>query len=387
MARGDGIYQRGSRKIKSWWMDIVVNGVRYQLRLGKGISRTVALELATIERGKILRGEAGIGKKHKSILFRDARKKFDEQWVSEKRPTTQRGYRQCLERLGQTFNDKPLTAITPFAIEAFKSERVRGRQLVDRPNGLTDKDWNRRCKNALRGAPIRVNRELAVLKLLFNCCRNWGLYEGENPVSKVKLRKEPKVRLRWLEIEEEHRLLAELPTSTMRALVTVGIHCGLRIKSEALTLEWDSVDLRRCVLVVEAAYAKNGRTRSIPLNSTVLGALNVLKATTKSEYVFVNEEGNPYNSVGSIFKRACGRANLTGVTPHTLRHTFASRLVMAGVDLRTVQELGGWQTLSMVERYAHLSPAHKAQAVERIALVPGSRAEMNGVNTRLVAAQ
>ena len=58
------------------------------------------------------------------------------------------------------------------------------------------------------------------------------------------------------------------------------------------------------------------------------------------------------------------------MTPHTLRHTFASRLVMAGVDLRTVQELGGWQTLAMVERYAHLSPAHKAQAVERLVEFP-----------------
>ena len=74
-----------------------------------------------------------------------------------------------------------------------------------------------------------------------------------------------------------------------------------------------------------------------------------------------------YQSIGSIFKRACRRANLIGITPHTLRHTFASRLVMAGVDLRTVQELGGWQTLSMLERYAHLSLAHKAKAVELIA--------------------
>jgi site-specific recombinase XerD len=55
------------------------------------------------------------------------------------------------------------------------------------------------------------------------------------------------------------------------------------------------------------------------------------------------------------------------VSPHVLRHTFASRLAMAGVDLRTIQELGGWKTLSMVQRYAHLSPSHKAEAVERIA--------------------
>lgn len=62
---------------------------------------------------------------------------------------------------------------------------------------------------------------------------------------------------------------------------------------------------------------------------------------------------------------ACRRAKLSGVTPHTLRHTSASRLVMAGVDLRTVQELGGWKELKMVERYSHLSPKHKADAVEK----------------------
>lgn len=122
----------------------------------------------------------------------------------------------------------------------------------------------------------------------------------------------------------------------------------------------------------EKIVEKNGRTRTIPLNSTVLGALRALHATAKGEYVFVNEDGEPYKSIGSIFKRACKRANISGVAPHTLRHTFASRLVMAGVDLRTVQELGGWQTIAMVERYAHLSPAHKAQAVERIAWSPTS---------------
>ena len=61
------------------------------------------------------------------------------------------------------------------------------------------------------------------------------------------------------------------------------------------------------------------------------------------------------------------RAKLVDVTPHILRHTFASRLAMAHVDLRTIQELGGWATLKMVERYAHLGPKHKADAVERIA--------------------
>jgi site-specific recombinase XerC len=68
--------------------------------------------------------------------------------------------------------------------------------------------------------------------------------------------------------------------------------------------------------------------------------------------------------------RASEAGRLDGVTWHALRHTFASRLVAAGVDLRTVQELGGWKTLSMVQRYAHLSPGHLAAAVEKIVAVP-----------------
>ena len=70
------------------------------------------------------------------------------------------------------------------------------------------------------------------------------------------------------------------------------------------------------------------------------------------------------------FRAACREAGLVGVSPHVLRHTFASRLVMAGVDLRTVQELGGWKSLAMVERYSHLSRPHVAAAVERIATTP-----------------
>ena len=59
------------------------------------------------------------------------------------------------------------------------------------------------------------------------------------------------------------------------------------------------------------------------------------------------------------------------MTWHTLRHTFASRLTMEGVDLRTVAELGRWRTLAMVQRYAHPSPAHLSAAVEK--LVESSR--------------
>ena len=88
---------------------------------------------------------------------------------------------------------------------------------------------------------------------------------------------------------------------------------------------------------------------------------------SRSEYVFVQEDGaTPYKSIRTAFETACRHAKLTDVTPHVLRHTFTSRLAMAGYDLRTIQELGRGKEIKMVERYAHLSPSHKAEAVEEI---------------------
>ena len=69
----------------------------------------------------------------------------------------------------------------------------------------------------------------------------------------------------------------------------------------------------------------------------------------------------------TVFETARRRAKLTGVTPHVLRHKFASRLVMQGVDLRTVMELGGWKNLGMVQRYSHLNQQHRLEAVELLA--------------------
>ena len=103
------------------------------------------------------------------------------------------------------------------------------------------------------------------------------------------------------------------------------------------------------------------------LNSVLKDALKQLKDWTRSEYVFSKPDGSPYKSIRSAFKTACKHAKLSGVTPHILRHTFASRLAMAGVDVRTIQELGGWKELEMLQRYAHLSPNHKSEAVEKIA--------------------
>ncbi len=138
---------------------------------------------------------------------------------------------------------------------------------------------------------------------------------------------------------------------------------------------------------ITVRLGKNGQAQRVPVNSTAQAALTDL-ATLRS---CPNEPDEPlfraaYRSVSREFVRAVRTAQATlraagqedeaarldGVTWHALRHTFASRLVTAGVDLRTVQELGGWRTLSIVRRYAHLSPGHLTAAVEKIVAGPAN---------------
>jgi integrase len=153
----------------------------------------------------------------------------------------------------------------------------------------------------------------------------------------------------------------------LRTIILVGIYAGLRIFAEALTLRWVNIDLVKGFLTVEAAYAKNKETGTLPLNRILVEDLTKLKGKAKSEWVFVNKEGKPFKSIRTAFATACRRANLSDVTPHTLRHTFASRLGRSGAGDRVLQALGRWKEPKMIQRYIHLSEQHLREAVEKIA--------------------
>jgi integrase len=325
-------------------LDFVHQGKRHVITLGKNIARSAAKEIASVRRAAILKGEVGIGRRPKDLPFAKAKDDFLAWASAKKRPNTARSYRECLARLSESFGGKRLSEITPWLVEKHHHGRVKS------------------------GAPIAANRELTVLKALFNRMAQWKKYEGPNPAVDVEPFRESKGRLRYLEPAEEQALLA-VAAEPLRTLILTGVDAGLRLRAEALTLHREDVDLNRTVLTVQAAYAKNGKSRTVNLNERLKLALAELMARGTSDLIFTNRSGKPLKSIRNVFRTACFKAGLgEDVTPHTLRHTFASRLVMAGVDLRTVQELGGWSDIKMLERYAHLSPSHKQDAVEKLAL-------------------
>jgi integrase len=149
--------------------------------------------------------------------------------------------------------------------------------------------------------------------------------------------------------------------------VIAALHTGFRA-SELLSLTWEDVDFRRRVITVRAAYAKNGESRSVPMNAVLTETLHMVRmnASVVIGPVFCSRNGTPYRSFRMAFERAIRQAGIEGLVFHDLRHSFASRLVMSGIDLPTVQVLMGHKEISMTLRYTHLTTDHKQQAVRAL---------------------
>jgi integrase len=207
-----------------------------------------------------------------------------------------------------------------------------------------------------------VNRELACLKTIFNKAILWGM-ATRNPVKGIKLFKEPQ-RDRYL-MPDEIRLLLDAYPSHYRPLVVTALHTGMRL-GEILNLTWEDVDFRTMQILVRDS--KNGESRRIEMNSVVSQELLRLKKEPSRTHVFIGLSGARLqtNAISRVHRMVCRKARIADCRFHDLRHTFASHLVMNGVDLTTVSKLLGHKTLQMTLRYSHLSQAHKKKAVDTL---------------------
>lgn len=172
-------------------------------------------------------------------------------------------------------------------------------------------------------------------------------------------RKEPPGRERFLTGAEWKRLRSELP-GHLRPMADFAIATGLRWSNVA-GLEWARVTMGKETgfAWIPASQAKGAKAIPVPLSKAATAALRAT-GRAREGYVFTYR-GKPLGSAKNAFGKALERAGLTGVTWHTLRHTWASWHVMAETPMDVLQKLGGWASRDMLDRYAHLAPTYTAQ--------------------------
>ena len=332
-----GLYKRGS----VWWMRFTCQGKQIKRstetddkKLAQRIFDKVKGEVAERKWFERLPGEDRTFKElvEKYMEEHSARNKAPRSYVRDK---------SLRDHLVKTFGELTLLGITPNLISEYKTKR--------RGEGA---------------APSTINNELGLMSHAFNLAIKEWEWVKENPVKMVSKEKVNNLIERWLTLEEENKLLASSP-KRLQEIIIFAINTGLR-QSEILDLKWPRADLsRRTITILEQ---KNQGKDTLPLNERALGILRERSKNLcgETEYVFHTRNATRIAShnLQEAFNSAVKKARIEKLRFHDLRHTFATRLVQAGVDLYAVQKLGRWKNISMVMRYAHHYPESLRSGIE-----------------------
>ncbi|MGA2466209.1 MAG: site-specific integrase [Thermodesulfobacteriota bacterium] len=328
-----GIYKRGS----IYWISYAGIDGRI-IRESSGSTAFKDAEALRIQRKQAVR--EGKQPEIKRIMNHNSNELVEPYLIWAERQRSFRSKRGFIKQLAEAFGNVPLRRFNSMLVEQYQTERLQK-----------------------GNKPATVNRLVATLKHMFTKAVEWDMVEDETlkRVRKAKLLEENNRRLRYLS-EEECQILVACCNEHLRPIVMTALCTGMR-KGEILGLKWESVDLRHGLILLE--QTKNGERREIPFRDNMRSTFQNVIRRLDVPYVFHDPAtGKPYQDVKKSFNTALGKAEVRNFHFHDLRHTFASRLAMAGIDLATIKELLGHKTITMTLRYAHLAPAHKAKAVE-----------------------
>ena len=354
-----------------WYLDIRVKGRRIRRRVGRS-KRIAELALQDAE-VKIARDEFGFTKN--DISIDKLVESFLEYNRTNHRDSTSSRYRAVTDHLRRYLaarcpNVVALSQRTPIVIEGYKTFR---RDEWVNPNGKLVESRDDITRHTRKGARARtVNLELDGIKTMLNLAIKWG-YLRDNPVKQVRpLKSDDKKPVRFLTVEECHQLL-DASSPDLYPILFTFLNTGMR-KSELENLQWYDVDFARRRILIRAKenWKPKTRDREIPMSEDIFQVLSEVKkqarSAAKDEYVFlVKNTGHSHNWLRTEIIKLAHKAGIEDLTKiHTLRHTFASHLIMAGVDLPTVSKLMGHSDIETTMIYAHLAPEHLSNAVSKL---------------------
>lgn len=332
--------------------------------LSEGFSVTVAADIRAERMRTKRHGDDLPQQKKKALTFSALAKKYLK-WSSENKSREGIDDKSRYENHLQTrFDDKRLDEISPFDLERMKSEMAKAEI-----------------------SPKTISHCLGLLRAMYNRASDWNLYEGPNPVKKIKMPVIQNARDRFLSIKEADTLLKELRRNPrykkehrdledpkLHDIALISLHSGARA-SEIFNLKIQDIDFESGLMTLRDT--KNTETRYAPMTAAVRDMLKRRmpsdgeKQIDPNACIFTDEDGAKIQEVSNSFERVVDRLGFNdGVTDrrqkvvfHTCRHSFASWLAIQGTPLYTIAKLMGHKSIAMSERYAHLSPDHKKDAV------------------------
>ena len=339
------IYKRGG----VYWFHFVFNG-RHIQRSTKQTNRRTAREIEAAYRTKLAKGEVGIIEPKPVPAFQAAMKEFLA-WSEHEHaahPNTHKRYQTSAKPLMRHFRDVRLDAITPEEVENYKTARAR----------MKGQQTGRRLR------PATINRELACLKILFNrAIKNDVL--AKNPVSRVKFLNEDNEQMRVLGPEEEKAYLLAA-SQPLRDIATLILQTGMR-PEEVYRIRRENVHLAQLYLFNPYGKTKAAR-RKIPLTEVAAGVLRRRLDSIHGTYLFPGRGvgDQPIIKVNNAHTATLERSGVRPFRLYDLRHTWATRAAMAGVDLVTLAAMLGHSRIQMVLRYAHPTEEHQFQAMRKV---------------------
>ncbi len=346
-----GVFQRKDRA--GWWVQVFVNG---RAKTFKCDTKAQAVAL------------------HGKLRAEIRERRFFPEQFSKKRDITLRAWiRRCLEgnvnrgwRNERSYGKRWSLLLGKRLLRDLTIEDLRRVQSVMRSRRLKIEAMKAQGKR-IKGKGWQdstINRHFGFLSKVLNLAKKDGLID-RNPAEGI--RRFPEVRKTRFFTEEELFRLKNVMAPQDWEKVAFAVETGLR-REEQFSLRWDCVDLENAVLTIP--LPKGGKTRHVTLTHGAIALLRANPSFLEGAFVYPGLRGThrPLDArsfMRHVFEPALRKAGIQGASWHKLRHTAASRRVMAGVDLVTVQQFLGHQDIQTTLRYSHLAPGHVREVINK----------------------